>query len=98
MAGHIIAVMDDITVSNGTDKEMDDVKEDIFNKIIDKYLFKDIMDGYYIEDLKNIEIEDDFDDALDKYLDIDFWTISIDINVKSIYVYEYGLLTDEKMK
>ena len=90
MTGYIIATYKDVSCSNILEKSLDKVKEDILNRKIDKFFMKDILDGYYVEDLENIKIEDDFEEAIEQYINVSEWIITVNVDTKSIDTYEYG--------
>ena len=90
MTGYIITTMNDVTCSNSLEKSLDRVKEDILNRKIDKFFMKDILDGYYVSDMNNIKIEDDFEEAIEQYINVSEWIITVNVDTKSIETYEFG--------
>ena len=90
MTGYIISTMKDVSCSNILEKSLDRVKEDILNRKIDKFFMKDIIDGYYVSDMNNIKIEDDFEEAIEQYINVSEWIITVNVDTKSIETYEFG--------
>ena len=98
MIGYVIVSSGDEVYSNGINKSLDDVKEDVLYRKIDEYFMLDVMEGRFVSSLNDVHGEADFDIAVDGYIEIAEWVISVDIDTNDVDIFHHGILIDRRNK
>lgn len=98
MIGYIIVSHGDDVYSNGMNKSLDDAKEDVLYRKMDAYFMSDVKEGYFVSNINNVRKEAEFDAAVDGYIEIAEWVISIDTDTNDVDIFHHGILIDRRNK
>lgn len=98
MIGYVIVSQGDKVYSNRINKSLDDVKEDVLYRKMDSYFMLDIIEGRFVSSLDDIHREADFDIAVDRYIEIAEWVISVDIDTNNVDIFYHDILIDKRNK
>lgn len=96
MIGYIIVSQGDEVYSNGMNTSLDDAKEDVLFRKMDKYFMLDIMEGRYASNINDIHKEAEFEAAVDGYIEIAEWVISVDADTNDVDIFHNGMLVDRR--